>query len=662
MAKIVLFGGTVEGRKLAELFAHTKLELYVCVATAYGGELLSECENIHVHVGRMDETQIEAFLNTHNPEYCLDATHPYAAVVTRNIRLACEAQNIPYIRILREEGKTDVPVIYCENVGQAVEFLKTTTGNILITTGSRDLESYTHIENYQNRCAARVLPTVEVIEKCRQLGFEGKNLIAMQGPFDEELNYCLLRQTHAEWLVTKNSGKEGGFEEKCEAAVRAGVKLVVIGRPAEEDGAISLTQAAAFLQKHYSLQKQRKVSLIGMGPGCEAMLTGQAVKALRECDVLIGAQRILEIYPEYAKKPYFKSYRTDEIRTILQEHPEYERAALLYSGDVGFYSGAKGMADALQKDGFTVEVISGISSPVYFLNKLGIAWDETKLVSCHGNDRDVISDIRTSARVCALSGNPDFIPQVCAKLLEYHMENVKITVGERLSYPEETITQGTAQELSEHTFDSLCVVLFENPAPRAVVTPGIADTEFIREKVPMTKEEIRTLSLCKLGLKRDSVLYDIGAGTGSVCVEAAGICTQGKVYAVEQRHEAVQLIRENQRKFAADNLVVCEGAAPEVLSRLLAPTHAFIGGSGGHLLEIVAAVREKNPAVRFVVNVVTMETLGQISSLCEKFPEYADMEIIQVSVSKSRPLGRYHLMEAENPVYIISFGGKCDAE
>jgi precorrin-6Y C5,15-methyltransferase (decarboxylating) len=194
------------------------------------------------------------------------------------------------------------------------------------------------------------------------------------------------------------------------------------------------------------------------------------------------------------------------------------------------------------------------------------------------------------------------------------------------------------------------------------VTPGIADTEFIREKVPMTKEEIRTLSLCKLGLKRDSVLYDIGAGTGSVCVEAAGICTQGKVYAVEQRHEAVQLIRENQRKFAADNLVVCEGAAPEVLSRLLAPTHAFIGGSGGHLLEIVAAVREKNPAVRFVVNVVTMETLGQISSLCEKFPEYADMEIIQVSVSKSRPLGRYHLMEAENPVYIISFGGKCDAE
>lgn len=186
---------------------------------------------------------------------------------------------------------------------------------------------------------------------------------------------------------------------------------------------------------------------------------------------------------------------------------------------------------------------------------------------------------------------------------------------------------------------------------------GIPDEEFIRGKVPMTKEEIRILSVVKLQLDNDSVVYDIGAGTGSVAVEMAGQCPKGMVYAIEKNPEAVSLIGQNKDKFGVCNMEIVEGTAPQCLSDLPKPTHAFIGGSSGNLLEIIQTVREKNSNARFVVNAVTLETLAQLQKIPEEFPEYADMEVVQVGVSKSRAVGNYHLMCAENPVYVAEFGG-----
>lgn len=186
---------------------------------------------------------------------------------------------------------------------------------------------------------------------------------------------------------------------------------------------------------------------------------------------------------------------------------------------------------------------------------------------------------------------------------------------------------------------------------------GIPDEEFIRGKVPMTKEEIRILSVVKLQLDNDSVVYDIGAGTGSVAVEMAGQCPKGMVYAIEKNPEAVSLIGKNKDKFGVCNMEIIEGTAPRCLSDLPKPTHVFIGGSSGNLLEIIRIVREKNFDARFVVNAVTLETLAQLQKIPEVFPEYADMEVVQVGISKSRAVGNYHLMCAENPVYVVVFGG-----
>ncbi len=187
---------------------------------------------------------------------------------------------------------------------------------------------------------------------------------------------------------------------------------------------------------------------------------------------------------------------------------------------------------------------------------------------------------------------------------------------------------------------------------------GIRDEEFIRGQIPMTKMNIRILSVAKLQLELDSVVYDIGAGTGSVTVEMAFLCPKGKVYAIERKPEGCELIRKNIDNFNLKNVEVIEGTAPDCLEQPEAPTHVFIGGSSGKLMDIVKAVRKKNPKARFVVNAVTLETLSELMKLSEEYPEYEDMEIIQAQITEVRRIVDYHMMQGTNPVYIVSFSAK----
>ena len=182
------------------------------------------------------------------------------------------------------------------------------------------------------------------------------------------------------------------------------------------------------------------------------------------------------------------------------------------------------------------------------------------------------------------------------------------------------------------------------------------DEWFIRGKVPMTKEEIRAVSIQKLELKKDSVLYDIGAGTGSVSVEAAGFLEDGKVYAIEQNPAAVSLIRQNVEKFHRTQVQVVEGKAPGVLTGLPVPSHAFLGGTAGEMEAVRDLLLEKNPKIRVVLNVIALESLGRIVGYLNRHK--IDGEIVLVQTSKSRILGEYHMMSGGNPVYVIAFGGE----
>jgi len=534
----------------------------------------------------------------------------------------------------------------------------------LVTTGSKELKKYTALTDYKNRVYARVLSTAEVAAACKEIGFEGKNLICMQGPFSEELNYAMLKQLNAAYLVTKCSGAAGGFEEKCEAALRAGAKLIMIGRPEKEEQGISLKEAVLMLKERLGIVEnpvKREAYLIGAGVGDPKLLTARARECLDQCDCIIGAKRVLDICGKRENQVFYESYQGEEIAAFLKEQKHLQKIGLVFSGDMGFYSAARRMEPYL-KD-FDIFRIPGIASPVYFLDKLGISWEDVKFTSCHGKEISMASLMRNHKRVCALLGKENDVADICRELLDAGMGHIRVTVGERLSYDDERITKGTALELAKANFDPLSVALFEHEdesVHEERIFPGIPDEQFIRGSVPMTKEEIRILSLAKLHMKPDMVLYDIGAGTGSISIEAALQCPTARIYAVEKNPEGIELIKENVKKFHVSGIVPVEGSAPEILEKLEPPTHVFVGGSGNRLMEILEAVRSKNPKARFVINGVTLETVGTIERILREFPEYENAQIIQVGISKGKKMGGHRMMLSQNPVYICSFGGESD--
>ena len=653
MYKAIVFAGTTEGYALCEFLAENRVSVYACAATEYGGSLLQENEFLHVSAGRLKTEDMEELFRKENPEIVLDATHPYAAEVTKNIRTACESAGVLYQRILRPEGEKNSEAIYVESTEEAAAFLSGTEGNIFLTTGSKELAKFTGIPDYKERLFARVLSIPSVICSCAELGIEGKHLIGMQGPFSAEINEAMLRQFQCSYLVTKDTGLAGGFPEKMEACQRCGVTPVIIGRPLKEEG-LSLQDARVFLSKMFGFTLSQKISLVGIGMGAEKTLTLEGKKALNEAELLIGAKRMTEAVQKPGQM-VLHEYRSEKIVEYIREHPKYRTVAIALSGDVGFYSGAKKLIDQL--DG-NVEVICGISSVVYFMSKIGLSWDDAKIVSAHGRNCNLISLIRHNPKVFSILGTEDGVAVLASRLVYYGMGDVTLYVGENLSYENEKIFHDKAANLTEYRGDALSVVTAcnEKATPLSAVH-GISDGEFLRGKAPMTKEEVRTVSLSKLRLSEDSVCYDVGAGTGSVSVEMALRAWMGQVYAIEKKEDALALLKEDKKKFAVDNLVIIPGVAPEAMTELPAPTHAFIGGSSGNMQDIINLLLEKNPKVRIVINCITLETVTEAMNAIRDFG-LEDVDIVQLAAARSKSIGRYHMMMGENPIYIISCSGR----
>lgn len=249
MKKILVFAGTTEGRLIAKRAGELCLDCYVSTATEYGKEILGHIEHVYRMSGRMEEPEICACIRDKNIELVIDATHPFACAVTANIQKACREADCEYVRCLREKEEEDSGrgMKVFASVREAAAFLKDTEGNILIATGTKELKEYRQIPDFEKRCYARVLSTVSSVEQAAALGFEGKHLIAMQGPFSKEMNIALLKQVKAAYFVTKESGRAGGFQEKRQAAEETGTKLVVIGRPREKGK--NLAEVLAYLEQ-----------------------------------------------------------------------------------------------------------------------------------------------------------------------------------------------------------------------------------------------------------------------------------------------------------------------------------------------------------------------------------------------------------------------------
>lgn len=406
------------------------------------------------------------------------------------------------------------------------------------------------------------------------------------------------------------------------------------------------------------MERNKVVYLIGIGMGDPDYLISYAEKIIAQADIYIGAKRMLEPF-EIHQGRSLVSYKPKEMKEYLLQEKEWQNGVILLSGDSGFFSGAKGILEEFADTPYAIQCIPGISSISYFSARLGMNWEDMYIASAHGRKENLIGRILQNKRTFALLGGGRQLKELCEKLQYYGMNKVRLFVGENLSYTARTteegerIVQGSPAEIQNQSFGNLICMIAENPAPQKRMGE-FKDEEFIRGKVPMTKCEVRTVSIAKLNLQENSVLYDIGAGTGSVSIEIAAKYPGIKVYAIEKNEEAVSLIQKNKQKFCTDNVEIISGEALEVLqnSQLEIPTHVFVGGSGGNFKEMAQWLFTQNPNLHMVANAVSLNSIAEIHKAVEELQLQA--EVISMNVSRSKKMGGYHMMMANNPVYIFT--------
>ena len=296
MKDVFIFSGTTEGRSLAQWLASRGVMVHVRVATDYGAEVMAPDENIDVKVGSCGGADgIASVISENMYDIVVDATHPYATTVSKHIREGCEKAGAEYIRLKRDDSNvSDKDIVTVDSVSDAVDYLMDKPGMILAATGSKELDQYTRMPDYRERVVARVLSTMESMRRCVELGFEGRNLICAQGPFSEETNYATLKQIDASFIVTKDSGTVGGYEEKVRAARRAGATVVLVRKP--DDSGHPYSEVVSMLEERLGLPNEesspapegrRSLTLvgIGMGPGD---LTQRAAEKVAAADLLLS--------------------------------------------------------------------------------------------------------------------------------------------------------------------------------------------------------------------------------------------------------------------------------------------------------------------------------------------------------------------------------------
>ncbi|MCR5212789.1 MAG: precorrin-6Y C5,15-methyltransferase (decarboxylating) subunit CbiT [Eubacterium sp.] len=725
MSKVLIFAGTTEGRELAKILVRSGISCHVSVATQYGSMVMKnlesknsesknsesgkmesdESELIQIHQGRLDQEEMRELYKSTECQVVVDATHPYAQVVTETILKSIEGSTIKYIRLLRENSKytlggnseynldsSDMLISHDSNdlirdyksVSDCARELENTDGKVLITTGSKELRYFCEKEGLRKRLLVRVLPGMESLKLCYDCGLEGKQIIAMQGPFTSEMNKAIINQYDIKHLVTKESGNLGGFDTKLEAAYESRIMVHMIKRPDSSVYGMNMKECLEKLEEYLDIKIKKSslnITLAGIGCGSYEGMTIEVKNAISESDYIFGAARMLEgISAPGVTFPY---YMEKDIIPILDKLEEERigntNIVILFSGDSGFYSGAENMYKALKnrKDTY-VKLLPGISSISLLAARTGISWQDAKILSLHGVSEEVWISQLMDAVACEektffiSSGLKDIkrLGKLLNDMADKNLINeadIDIKLGYRLSYMDEEVTSPSFSDMEKYEKEGLYVGLILNRntdkrvdrnidrnIDRANLAPSISDQEFIRGKVPMTKEEIRHLSICKLRLKSGDVVYDIGSGTGSIAIEVAGLSKDIKVYAFEYKNEATELIKENIKKHNKSNIKLIQKKAPDGLDQVDKGDAAFIGGSGGRLKEILNRLFQINPQMKIVINAVSMETIVEMDQILKDIP-IKNLDICQVSISKIKELGAYHMMQANNPVFIYSF-------
>lgn len=393
----------------------------------------------------------------------------------------------------------------------------------------------------------------------------------------------------------------------------------------------------------------QKIVVVGIGDNGADSLSREALRRISEAEVLLGGERHLAFFPDHPAEKLAIRDNLKEIAARLQT--ETRRVVVLASGDPLFYGIAGYLATKIGRD--RLEVLPNISSMQLAFARLKESWHDAALVSCHAKPIEEAIDIIRDARKVGIFTDDENTPaRIARELLKAGIGGFRAYVCENLGGRDERITACDLAEMAEKSFSPLNVLVLVRKAEAPAVqrrdwTFGIPEEAFYQRqplKGLITKTEVRVLSLAKMRLRAGSTVWDIGAGSGSVSIEAALL--GANVWAVEKNKEDCDIIRRNIEKFGTSQVTVVHGAAPAVLAELPDPDAVFIGGSGGEMGELVRICRERLlPGGRLVINVATLENLGEVPA--------SDVTLVQIS--RTRPILDLHRFEALNPVFVASW-------
>lgn len=389
------------------------------------------------------------------------------------------------------------------------------------------------------------------------------------------------------------------------------------------------------------------IKIVGIGPGNIDDMTERAKYTIESADCIIGGDRQLENFSDLSSEKISLSVGFREVVDEIEKRCDTQEIAVLVSGDPCYYSFFRYLKRNLS---CKLEVVPALNSIQYFFSKLGKTYEDAVFLSVHGRSCDYIDALRDYKTVALLT-DYEQSPQAIAKKLKSFNMKVKMYVGYRLSYEDEKIIEGMPSELENIKHKAMAVVILESLEDYNREC-HIPDVDFLRNSTPMTKEEIRYITLGKLELKSNHHLVDIGSGTGSISIEASRFLYKGKVTSLEVKREAVDIMKENIKKHRCENIDLIHGDAVDALEKIEYCDRVFIGGTRGNFQEIMSLLESKISQNGIVVmNAVTLETLSEWTEYMKCSEK--KYELIQVQISRSSRLGKYQMLDGGRPIFIM---------
>ncbi len=397
----------------------------------------------------------------------------------------------------------------------------------------------------------------------------------------------------------------------------------------------------------------KKIYVIGAGVEGQEGFSGRALDLVGKAQILMGGERQLDLFPDFPGEKVVIGANLGEVVERLARREG--RVVVLASGDPLFFGIGRYLLRNLPEEEF--EFVPNVSSVQYAFAKIREPWDDAVFVSAHGRGlKGAVDRIVANDKAAVLTDEVNTPKAIAAELIKRGRDGYAAWLCENLGTPEERILSTDVKGLLENEAAPLNVLIlikeYETEGEEYVPTLGIPDEEFATAKKLITKEEIRVVTLAKLKLRHDMTLWDLGAGSGSVSIEADHLLPNGRVFAVERNPQCVEFIKENLNRFNSRHVTLVEGEAPECLETLPDPDRVFIGGSGGNLWDILQAVDGRlSSEGRIVINAVTLDTLTAATEFLENAGY--QIEVTTVNIARTRPLTDYRMFEAYNPVYIV---------